>query len=385
MLWVLALCLHICACFVHGESTNPTIFAWDFGTGDEQVAAELAELVHNTARHARESASDFMLVVDKPLPLRSAENATFLVLCRNSEVYELLETIQSIQDRYNNKRHHDWVFLNDEIFLDQFVVLVSLFIRYGQISFGQVPKEHWLYPEWVNQTLAAEMRHQLQLKNVVYAESESYRHMCRFYLGFFYKHPLVRQYRYYWRLEPGVRFYCDIDYDVFAFMRENEKAYAFVLSMFEYSDTIPLLWDTAQRHFALQENAPDPTLLDLVRNNDVNGTYNLCHFWLNFEIADLSFFSSPQYEAYFTSLDRSGGFFYERWGDAPVHTLAVANLLDRQQVWWFQDFGYYHLPYLHCPQGPIYARNRCSCDQSMDFTFSHLSCTPHILQVLSEA
>jgi hypothetical protein len=35
----------------------------------------------------------------------------------------------------------------------------------------------------------------------------------------------------------------------------------------------------------------------------------------NFEIARVDFWRSKPYRAYFDHLDKSGGFFYERWGD----------------------------------------------------------------------
>lgn len=47
--------------------------------------------------------------------------------------------------------------------------------------------------------------------------------------------------------------------------------------------------------------------------SDDNGqSYNLCHFWSNFEIGDLNFLRGPEYSAYFDYLDKAGGFFYER-------------------------------------------------------------------------
>lgn len=33
----------------------------------------------------------------------------------------------------------------------------------------------------------------------------SYRHMCRWNSGFFYKHPRLRDFDWYWRVEPDVR------------------------------------------------------------------------------------------------------------------------------------------------------------------------------------
>ena len=65
------------------------------------------------------------------------------------------------------------------------------------------------------------------------------------------------------------------------------------------------------------------------------GLYNGNHFWSNFEIADFRFFRGQQYTDYFDLLDRSGGFFYERWGDAPVHSIAVGAFLQPHEVHYF--------------------------------------------------
>ena len=43
-------------------------------------------------------------------------------------------------------------------------------------------------------------------------------------------------------------------------------------------------------------------------------TYNMCHFWSNFEIARLDWFRSKEYNEFFEMMDRSGGFWMERVG-----------------------------------------------------------------------
>lgn len=68
----------------------------------------------------------------------------------------------------------------------------------------------------------------------------------------------------------------------------------------------------------------------------------MCHSWSNFEIADLEFFRSNAYREVFKYLDRDGGFYYERWGDAPVRSLAAAMLLQPEEVHHFSDLGYVH-------------------------------------------
>lgn len=58
--------------------------------------------------------------------------------------------------------------------------------------------------------------------------------MCRWNSGFFFEHEALKDYDYYWRVEPDVRFFCDIDYDPFAFMAKNELKYGFAVPFLKY-------------------------------------------------------------------------------------------------------------------------------------------------------
>ena len=59
--------------------------------------------------------------------------------------------------------------------------------------------------------------------------------------------------------------------------------------------------------------------------------------------------------------------FLQRWGDAPVHSIAAALFLDKSQIHFFNDIGYEHNPYIHCPRGDAYERGKCACDQKRSF------------------
>jgi len=83
-------------------------------------------------------------------------------------------------------------------------------------------------------------------EKVIYGGSVPYRNMCRFNSGFFYRHELLQNYRYYWRVEPNVKFFCDLDYDPFLIMQDQKKIYGFTISLFEYQATIPTLWETVR-------------------------------------------------------------------------------------------------------------------------------------------
>ncbi|GME73981.1 unnamed protein product [[Candida] boidinii] len=302
------------------------------------------------------------------------QNATILTLCRNEDLYSILTSIRELEDRFNNKFHYDWVFLNNEEFSDEFKLKTSNTIS-GKTKYGVIPKEHWSYPDDIDLTKAAEKRKELAGKGVIYASSESYRHMCRFNSGFFYKHPILKDYKYYWRVEPDVKFYCDINTDPFKYMADHKKTYGFTISIHEFGLTIPTLWETTRSFLEAHPNYIAKDNLMKFISNDDGLTYNLCHFWSNFEIADMDFWRSEAYEAYFNHLDKSGGFFYERWGDAPVHSIAAALFLQKDEIHYFEDIAYRHGVYGMCPiDESIWLNNNCNCNPSDDFTFQKYSC-----------
>jgi len=146
---------------------------------------------------------------------------------------------------------------------------------------------------------------------------------------------------------------------------------------------------------------PDNSM-DFLSDNS-GETYNLCHcewilsrhvsahsphqvVWSNFEIADMDFWRSEAYMKYFEFLEEKGGFYYEvgpftcpllfagfdhsrhkRWGDAPIHSIAVSLFAGKDQIHFFKDIGYRHSPFQHCPQGSDWRRGHCSCDPNDNF------------------
>lgn len=112
--------------------------------------------------------------------------------------------------------------------------------------------------------------------------------------------------------------------------------------------------------------------------------------WSNFEIGDLNFWRGEAYSKYFDYLDQTGGFYYEvchpfffpalacqslispckRWGDAPVHSIAAALFARKDQIHFFDDIGYRHAPFEHCPQGEAHARGKCWCDVKDNFDYN---------------
>ncbi len=310
---------------------------------------------------------------DPPAPGKRA-NATFVTLARNSDVWDISRSIRQVEDRFNKNYNYDWVFLNDDDFDETFTSVTSS-LTSGRARYGRIGEEHWGFPEWVDQDKAARVREEMHEKKIIYGDSISYRHMCRYESGFFFRHPLMLEYEYYWRVEPSIELFCDVGYDPFVYMQDNNKKYSFVLSLYEYQETIPTLW-TSTRTFMNKHPehlAANNSLWWISEDGGVN--YNNCHFWSNFEIGSLTWLRSDAYIDYFTQLDTDGGFFYERWGDAPVHSIAAALMLNKEEVHFFEDIAYYHVPFTHCPtEEKKRLEGRCHCDPSKNFDWNGYSC-----------
>ncbi|PPQ85987.1 hypothetical protein CVT25_001686 [Psilocybe cyanescens] len=301
-------------------------------------------------------------------------NATFVILARNNDLNGAVRSIREIEDRFNRRYRYPYVFLNEEPFTAEFKSRISV-LTSSKVEFGQIPKEHWYQPDSIDEAKAKAGRDKMEEQNIIYGGSVSYRNMCRFNSGFFFKHPLMLKYRWYWRIEPDVHFHCDILYDPFVFMEEQKKVYSFTITMYEYQATIPTLWGHVMDFVKLHPEyiAKDNSLGFMSTDN--GATYNLCHFWSNFEIADMEFWRGPAYTAFFEYLDKQGGFYYERWGDAPVHSIAAALFASRDQIQFFDDIGYEHNPYTHCPKGKgAWEKGKCSCDPLKSFDYDGYSC-----------
>jgi alpha 1,2-mannosyltransferase len=216
-------------------------------------------------------------------------NATFVTLARNRDIFDIVESIQHVEDRFNRNYHYDWVFLNDDEFDEDFKKLTTA-VASGRTFYGKIPKEHWSFPSWIDQKKAAKTRERMKQQNVIYGDSVSYRHMCRYESGFFFRHELMMNYDYYWRVEPSVKYYCDIPYDPFKLLRDSKKKYGFVLSLKEYILTVETLWDSVKKYMKkYPEYIAENNTMEFV-SDDGGNSYNLCHF-----VCPSSFFLSPPF------------------------------------------------------------------------------------------
>lgn len=317
------------------------------------------------------------------------ENAALLMLTRNWELSGALSSMRSLEDKFNKDYQYDWVFMNDVPFDQEFITATSAMAS-GRTFYHLIPDEDWNPPLNLNQTLYSKRLKVLAEAGVLYGGSASYRNMCRFYSGFFFNQSILDPYGYYLRVEPDVEFLCDFPYDPFRIMHQNNKKYGFVITLREYEETLPTLWENVQEYIDvdngttidMSNNAHDFIMDDDLVGNEsamyvTNDNYNMCHFWSNFEIGDLNFFRSQAYGKFFNHLDSKHGFFHERWGDAPVHSIIASLLLRSDEIIHFDEIGYTHAPYSTCPTSQYtYLAQRCQCsvDAPGDIPLQSISC-----------
>ncbi|EPZ34643.1 nucleotide-diphospho-sugar transferase [Rozella allomycis CSF55] len=160
-------------------------------------------------------------------------------------------------------------------------------------------------------------------------------------------HRLIRNLDYVWRLEAGSKLTCVIEKDIFAEFQEKNLKYGFAMAMKEFHETVTDFWELT-------------TKPDLIRNDDKS--YNLCHFWTNFEIMHIPSFQSISYKEFSDFVDATGLIYTSRLSDGPIRTIGVMRNFKTNEIAHLSDFGYIHTSHSFCP-----VLDRCYCkDGSMN-------------------
>jgi len=270
------------------------------------------------------------------------EKAALVMLARNKELDKALKTVNSIERHFNQYFHYPIIFINDQPWSEEFIRVMNATVS-GEARFEVLEKEEWTFPEWMDEKAAKESIAAQGRAGIIYAGLETYHHMCRFYSGKFYTLKALKDYKWYWRIEPDVDFYCTISYDPFVEMAKHDKVYGFTIGLPEESRTCPTLFremsDWKEKHGirttelwkAMVEPswAPWPfrSMMSWFSHRDAHGdAWSLCHYWSNFEIANLDFFRNRAYQDMFEYLDRTGKFYTERVSSLLSQTSSLLTL-----------------------------------------------------------
>ena len=159
-----------------------------------------------------------------------------------------------------------------------------------------------------------------------------YRHMCRFNAKLVYEQPIMQGLEYYWRLDDDSFILRPVKFDPFVFMKRRGLVYGYQWIHFDNSDCVQGLWEATERY--IRDNNIKPEFFDKWPKPRI--------FYNNFEISRLDVWTSPYYKKYIDYLDRLGGMFYHRWGDAPIRGLSLSLFVPFNKTYLFKEIGYQH-------------------------------------------
>ena len=180
---------------------------------------------------------------------------------------------------------------------------------------------HFDIPRFVNRSLVRE---------IVCHKKIAYRHMCRFHAKLLYEQPILAGLQYIWRLDDDSFITRPVGYDVFQLMRDRRIQYGFRVVINDSSECVRGLWEAVDVY--VKQRAITPKF----RWPRSQMYYN------NFELSDLDVWRSRKYRDYIDYIDRTGGIFYHRWGDAPIKSLAVALFIPENRTHCFSNIAYEH-------------------------------------------
>ena len=163
----------------------------------------------------------------------------------------------------------------------------------------------------------------------------SYRHMCRFQAKLVYEEPIMEGLEYYWRLDDDSLINEPIKYDVFQFMRDSDIAYGYTwIHLDSFACTLGL-WEAVDKY--IKEKHIKPEFFNEWPSPQI--------YYNNFEISSMVLWQSQEYKDYIEHIDKLGGIYYHRWGDAPIKSIAVSLFVPRDKTHHFKNIGYEHGTY----------------------------------------
>ncbi|CAF4556630.1 unnamed protein product [Rotaria sp. Silwood2] len=181
--------------------------------------------------------------------------------------------------------------------------------------------------------------------------SPKYFDMCRFFTLMLPNHPLLTLFTYYWRLDAHSYIFGPKPIeDPFEIMQKRQIQYAFVMANEEADHYATGLWSLF--HEFLHDHCLKPSKAFHQTQTGWLGGYSLAIIFTNFAIANVSLFRDHSLiRAWLHTVDRNGGIYRYRWGDAPIHTLVLTQFLAKNHIVRLRYFGYMHRYEYVCADG----------------------------------
>ncbi|ORZ23768.1 nucleotide-diphospho-sugar transferase, partial [Lobosporangium transversale] len=288
-------------------------------------------------------------------------NGVLVMLAHEVELQRVRETVRHAEDRFNRGRNYPWVILSSIPFTVRSRNLVKQLSK-GSITFGLIPHDQWRLPKWIE---AAKVRNADYTRKKLGMNKTSLltRHKWRYTSGYLAQHELLDPYDIFWRIDPGVEIFCDIEEDPMLAMEASGKKLAWSLSSSINEIGVPGAWTIIQKfketHPELISDSNDESFL----MRESKDAFAACTYSVENSIGRVDFFRSPEYKAYFDFIDQEGPIYYEKWNDAAVVTIGLSLLNRRTDITFMKNLGWRldssTAPIAYCPQD-------CPCDPQLN-------------------
>lgn len=270
--------------------------------------------------------------MEKKSPSQIKAAIVYLARSRSKDINDLKHSLSLLDVNFNDKFNYPVIIFHEDI--NESLMKSIRKATHSNLQFEKVIFE---IPEFLNKE---------EIPEFIYVDgfefSIGYRHMCRFFSGIIFQHAALNQYDYFWRLDTDSFLLDKIDYDVFQFMEKNNYIYGYIHIIKDEPDAVKSLWDITEKY--IKDNKIEPTFLQRFISD---GIWDRSYYYTNFEISKLDFWRSDEFMSYFNYLDKAGGIYKYRWGDAPIHLLAISMFVPENQVHKFSDIAYQHQSFVN--------------------------------------
>jgi len=258
------------------------------------------------------------------------KKSCFVLLLANGLRQNYLNTC--LNNLYHNYLHEfpvDVIIFHENGFSDYNKTFVKNILRNINIIFKQIefnkPKiiieDKNFKPKWCEGYWGAE-------------KCLSYGGMCTFFAFDIFNYLIEMGYDYYARLDDDSSINTKINYNIFKHMQDNDLVYGYVMQMWEAPHVVNGLFDFINTN--------------INKNKIVNKDYEftektrLSYYYNNFEIVDINKYMTNTIKDISIKIHESGNIYYQRWGDAPIRTILLNMLFDKNKIKKFIGFNYSH-------------------------------------------
>ncbi|KAF9582777.1 alpha 1,2-mannosyltransferase 2.4.1 [Lunasporangiospora selenospora] len=227
----------------------------DIGTRKTEMKLETSSLDPNSA-HTGYGIYDSNQNTLLTAPIIGRANGVLVMVIDEQtpgQLQKARETIRHMEDRFNRGRNYPWILLSPAPLSDRAKTLTK-FLSNAPIYYSAIAKEHWRLPKWIDPSKVITNDYDLlKFKGLNRTELLT-RHRWRFTSGILASLDLMDEFEFFWRIEPGIEIFCDMNDDPMLEMKKSGQKFAFSTSWAQIESGLPSAWSTIQ---AFKNTHPD--------------------------------------------------------------------------------------------------------------------------------